>query len=186
MQPTVEYRAATDDDIAGILALQSAVHRANVDEVTAAREGFVSWRHTSEILRRMNGPVPHTVALDGAGSVVGYALSMDPRYRTLMPEADAFVHTVGQLSWRGSPINGLRFLCMGQIAVARAFRGRGAFRGLYAAWFDAMTPHYDLGVTEIAVANARSMAAHAAVGWEEIGRHVDASGITWSVVAKDR
>ena len=83
------FRPATEPDLTGILELQAAVHRHSVDAATAAREGYVSWRHDLPTLRRFNEPVAHSVGVDEDGVVRAYALSMDPGHADAMPEARA-------------------------------------------------------------------------------------------------
>ncbi len=169
--------------LAGILELQALVHKASVSAATAREQGYVSWRHTLDALAIFNAPVPHTIGLSEDGRVVAYALSMDPRHRRLMPEAEGFVAIVEQQQWEGTPVGKTQYVCMGQVAVAEAHRGTGLFRRLYEAWFAAQAQHYELGVTEIAVANHRSRSAHAALGWVEMGRHHDGQQ-EWIVVGR--
>ncbi len=172
------------EHIAGILDLQARVHRANVSAEVAREQGYVSWRHTAAVLREFCSPVPHTIAVDRAGAVVAYALSMDPRLASAMPTAAGFVEVVAPMLWRGTPVGKTDYVCMGQVAVAAAHRGTGLFRRLYEAWYAAEAEHYGLAVTEIAEANQRSRKAHAALGWEEIGRHNDGAQ-EWIVVGRE-
>ena len=177
-------RAAVDTDLSGVLALQARVHRDNVDELTASTEGFVSWRHDLETLRRFNSPVPHTVAVDRGNIVQAYALSMDLAHANAMPEARSLIEKLAEQRYRGRVITDYDYVCMGQVAIARPFRGRGVFTRLYAAWQARQAAVYELAVTEIALANGRSRAAHAREGWVTVGANVDASGVDWIIVAK--
>ena len=167
----------------GILELQRLVHRDAVDAETAALRGFVSWRHTFSSLRIFNAPVPHTVAIDGGGRLVGYALSMDPQQRWALPAAKEFVDALEQYEWEGAAFAKSNYVCMGQIAIHPDCRGGGLFRRLYEHWFAAQAARYDLAVTEIAVNNSKSLAAHAALGWREATKHHDGQQ-AWIVVAK--
>ncbi len=180
----IEVIACRPQDFAGILAVQLAAHRDVVDAETKAREGFVSWRHDRATLEAFNEPVPHTVAIDETGRVVGFALSMDPKHAALMPESRDFVGSVAKLLWNGRPVGDYKFVCMGQIAIAAEHRGKGLFRRLYEAWFKVQAQYYELGITEIAAANTRSRNAHEALGWTAFATHWDGDQ-EWIVVGKD-
>lgn len=180
----VEVRPCLPRDFAGILELQRLAHRDQVDPETRVREGYVSWRHNLPTLRLFNAPVPHTVAVNPARRVVGFALSMDPLHAATMPEAKGFVAIVEKICWPDRPLAEASYVCMGQIAIAPEHRGTGLFRRLYEAWFAAQAVRYGIGVTEIAEANTRSRKAHEALGWEEIARHHDGQQ-TWIIVGKE-
>lgn len=157
----------------GILALQRRTHRASVTDEVAAKEGYVLWLHSLEMLRAINQPIPHVIALDEAGIVCAYALSMPPSHRNILPEAIAFFTTIELQRWQGQPIGEYRYTGMGQVAIAPEHRGTGLFRQIYERWYEVQAQLYELAVTEIAPSNLRSLAAHKALGWQEVGRQQD-------------
>jgi RimJ/RimL family protein N-acetyltransferase len=73
---------------------------------------------------------------------------------------------------------------MGQVCVAREFRGQGVFDLMYRAHREHLRARYDRSVTEIAVRNVRSMRAHARVGFRVIDRYRDETD-DWAIVAWD-
>jgi len=81
-------------------------------------------------------------------------------------------------------VKGRRYYVMGQICVAKAYRGQGVFDRLYAAHREHLRHRFDACVTEISVRNPRSLRAHARVGFEELERYRDAAD-EWVVVIWD-
>src|SRR6185503_343824 len=68
-----------ESDLDGVLTLQRANHRDNVD----SPDGFVTVVHTRDTLAKMNALLRSIVARDDI--VVGYALSMARECRSLLP-----------------------------------------------------------------------------------------------------
>jgi hypothetical protein len=173
-------------DIERILALQAANHRDAVDAATALREGFTSVRHDPAVLHAMNRAYPSAIAVSG-DALAGYCLMMPQAFRADVPVLDPMFALLDRLAWRGTPLAGNpRWFVMGQVCVAREFRGQGVFDGVYRKLRDAYAPRFDFVVTEISQRNARSMRAHRRVGFETLHVHRDASADEmWEVVVWD-
>jgi ribosomal protein S18 acetylase RimI-like enzyme len=171
-----------DRDLDGILALQRANLGRALAAEEAAREGFVTVEHTRELLARMHGELPSIVAVDDAGAVVAYALSMATSCASFLPILEPMFATFSSLTFDGRPLLDQRMYVMGQICVARAWRGRGLVEALYDAHRRLYGGRFELLVTEISARNGRSLRAHARVGFEEVGRYRDATD-DWVVVA---
>jgi RimJ/RimL family protein N-acetyltransferase len=72
---------------------------------------------------------------------------------------------------------------MGQICVAKAFRGQGVFDGLYAKMRTICAGEFDFTITEVAARNTRSMRAHERVGFKTLHQYDDtSSGETWRLI----
>ena len=153
-----------------ILALQQA-------SLVETRDGFVTVRHTLDILEEMHTVLPSVVARDDDGRVVGYALSMAQTIAPLLPVLGPMFARLARLP----ALAGRRWYVMGQDCVAEAWRGRGVFDALYATHRAVYSPRFDCLVTEIATRNPRSLRAHARVGFVEIDRYRDETD-EWSVV----
>lgn len=183
--PTVFFdHARTDADLVGILSLQ----RANLPEALSEEElraqGFVTVRHTVDLLRRMNAPWPHIVARD-EGGIAGYALVMLPELEPEIPILQPMFEKIRTLEWEGRPIAGLRWFVMGQVCVARRVRGMGVFDGLYRHMRQRMASDFDCVITEISLRNPRSLRAHARVGFRTILEYTDPAGEDWAIVLWD-
>ena len=155
-----------------ILALQRANLAANISAEEAHAQGFVTAVHDLESLQRMHALAPSIVAR-GAVALAGYALSMCVEARPWVPILDPMFQLLETLSWRGRALTALRFYVMGQICVAKPFRGQGVFDALYRGHRDHYADRFELLVTEVSLRNARSLRAHERVGFEPLHRYRD-------------
>lgn len=173
-------------EVQAILALQAENHRDHVDAQTAASDGFTSVRHDPEVLQAMNRAHPSAVAWSGE-RLAGYALMMAREFRDDVPILWPMFDLLESLSWRGEALAGNpRWFVMGQVCVARAFRGMGVFDGVYHQLRKVYATHYDFVVTEISQRNPRSLRAHRRVGFETLHAYPDpATGEMWEVVVWD-
>ncbi|HEY4122351.1 MAG TPA: hypothetical protein VGM56_31000, partial [Byssovorax sp.] len=155
--------------------LQRENHR---DVAADAADGFVTVRHARGDLEAMHALAPSVVAVDGeAAEVVGYALTMLRESRDLLP-------ILAPMFARLDALDLGDYYVMGQVCVAATHRGRGVFDALYAGHRAAYGHRFARLVTEISERNARSLRAHARVGFEEIDSYRDEVD-TWSIVALD-
>ncbi len=155
-------RAASEADLNQILALQRRNLLGNISSEEKKTEGFVTVLHTFDILKAMNDACPHIVAKSD-GIVIGYALCMHPK----------FANEIEVLGPMFDEINALHpkiknYIVMGQICIAKAFRGQGVFRRLYKTMRENVQPEFKLIITEVDAENGRSLHAHYAVGFEEL------------------
>ena len=182
---TIEFTVVSEPaQVDRILSLQAENHRDQVDAATAASEGFTSVRHDPAVLQAMNRAYPSAIAL-ADGRLAGYALMMPQAFRDRVPILDPMFALLDTLSWRGRPLAGdPRWFVMGQVCVARDFRGMGVFDGLYRQLRESYSPQFDFVVTEISQRNPRSLRAHRRVGFETMHVYPDGDE-TWEVVAWD-
>jgi len=176
--------ASSTADLEQILALQ----RCNVEEgrtpEDVAAQGFVTVRHDLALLREMNDAAGHVVArVDG--HVVGYALVMLASFEERIPILAPMVARLRTLEFRGRALCDLRYFIMGQVCVDAAYRGSGAFAGLYDELRRRYASQYDLVVTEVARRNTRSVRAHAKVGFELLQRYRHDGGEEWDLIGWD-
>ena len=184
---TIEFTTVrSPHEVEQILALQAENHRDQVDAATAASDGFTSVRHDPLVLQAMNRAHPSAIAK--AGDVLaGYCLMMPQAFRDRVPILQPMFALLDRLHWRGEPLAGNpRWFVMGQVCVARGFRGQGVFDGLYHELRRAYVPQFDFTVTEISRRNARSLRAHRRVGFETLHVYPDpVADEDWEVVVWD-
>jgi L-amino acid N-acyltransferase YncA len=176
-------RQAREDDLAAILALQRQNLASALAEEEAASQGFVTVVHSLELLEQMHRMAPSVVVCDGE-TLAGYALTLPLDCRPLLPVLEPMFRLFEGLAWWGRPLSSYRYYVMGQICVARTYRGRGVFQELYRGHAQLHARAHDLVVTEISARNGRSLRAHEKVGFFELGRHRDAAD-EWRVVGWD-
>jgi len=164
----IQTRPVADErELLQILELQRANLARNLPAEEVAAQGFVTVEHTLEVLRRMHALAPSIVAVAG-DQLAGYALVMPVECRSFIPVLEPMFQRLDALGMSRE-----RFYVMGQICVAKAFRGRGVFDQLYAAHRRHYSAAYGSVVTEVATRNGRSMRAHERVGFAVIERYRD-------------
>jgi GNAT superfamily N-acetyltransferase len=166
-----------------ILALQRANLAANVSADEASAQGFVTAVHDLESLQQMHALAPSIVAR-GEHGLAGYALAMRVEARAQVPILEPMFQLFETLSWRGRPLAATHFYVMGQVCVAKPFRGQGVFDALYRGHRDHYRDRFELLVTEVSLRNPRSLRAHERVGFEPLHRYRD-SVDDWVILGWD-
>jgi len=174
---------STEKQIEQIAALSNANLSANITAETKAKEGFVSWKYTPEILETLHAVAPSVIVMDGA-ALAGYAITLTPDSLDTYPAAIPTYEHASTLIHNGRPLGRQRFYLMGQICVAEAYRGQGLVGALYEGHRRFYHHQFDLLLTEISIANPRSLKAHQKVGFQVIDTHHDPQG-EWDVVLWD-
>lgn len=168
-------QARHPQELEQILRLQQC----NLPECLNAREkleeGFLTVRHTLQQLHRMNEACGHIIARDGK-LVVGYALCMSPSFEGEIPVLDPMFEQLKR--WLPDTC---RYMVMGQVCVDKAYRGQGIFRGLYRKMQEVLKGTYDTIITEVDAANLRSLTAHKAIGFTEMGCYTSGERV-WHLI----
>lgn len=159
-------------DLQQILALQRENLTPALSSEEARTQGFVTVEHDLATLERMHALAPSIVARDGE-RLAGYALAMPLAAQADVPILASLFQLLGTLTWRGRPLPELSHYVMGQVCVAKDYRGRGVFDALYEGHRAEYAARFDLLVTEIATRNTRSLRAHERVGFVPIHYHAD-------------
>lgn len=163
--------ARNDQDLQGILRLQEASR-------APTQDGFVTVKHSLEILQAMHRLAPSVVAWDEAGEVVAYAITMPREARPLVPILEPMFAMLDPMEIPGS------WYVMGQVAVAPSQRGQGVFDALYHEHRSRYSGRWDQIITEVATRNGRSMRAHQRVGFRTLKLYQDATD-HWAVIGWD-
>lgn len=177
----LQYLAAQNEDLPAILDLQRVNLPQQISAQEAQEQGFLTVQHDLALLQEMNDACAHTIAKDGS-QLAGYALSMTRAFGDRIPILKPLFDLLDQLSWKGQALTEIPYLLMGQVCVAKAYRGQGVFAGLYRAMQERMTSDFQIIVTEISTRNTRSLRAHAKVGFINIHQYQAPDGEEWVVV----
>lgn len=170
---TIYRPARSEAELLQILELQQANLFANVSPEVRQREGFLQVRHTLPLLQKMQAAAPQIIALQGR-QLAGYTLCMHPGLGGDIPDLVPMFDFI-----RKNLPAGTDFRVMGQVCVAEPFRRQGHFRKLYETLQAACHPLPI--ITEIASINTRSLEAHRAIGFRNLGWHQE-TGLRWEVV----
>lgn len=176
--------AKTDEDLKQILALQKLNYKTNISAEEAVSQGFVSIEHKFSLLKEMNADYPHIIAKSG-GKLVGYALIMLRKFGDMIDVLLPMFERINVLDWKEKSMADSSYFIMGQVCVAKDFRGKGVFSGLYAEMKERMKGDFDYLVTEVATRNARSMRAHEKVGFELLLNYIVEGEEEWNIVLLD-
>lgn len=169
------------EDLNQILVLQQSNLPENLDREEILSQGFVTVRHDFALLQAMNAAAPHIVA-KYHDQVVGYALTMLPSFADRVPILDHMFDRINTLSWKGRPLVDWRYYAMGQVCVAKSFRGQGVFDGLYEGHRRYLSPAFEAVITEVSTRNTRSLRAHERVGFETLEVYRAPDGQEWALI----
>ncbi len=171
------------EELQQILQLQKENLIQHLAEDESRSQGFVTMHHSPEILLRMHEMAPSVIIKDNE-RLVAYALTMLKECRDLVPALQSMFDLFDILSWKNKPLNSYRYYVMGQICVAKQYRGKGLVNELYRYHKDIYSPKFDLFLTEIATRNHRSLKAHQTAGFQTIHIYRDHLD-EWAVVGWD-
>ena len=75
----------------------------------------------------------------------------------------------------------INYMVMGQVCIAKLFRKKGIFRGLYSHMRKELKEKYQMIITEVDAENQRSLAAHYAIGFNDL-LFYEASKRKWHLI----
>ncbi|RYF99002.1 MAG: GNAT family N-acetyltransferase [Chitinophagaceae bacterium] len=176
--------SSTEKDLLGILELQ----RSNLSSILSAEEkqsqGFVTVAHSFEDLKQMQVYEPNIIAKD-EDTVVAYVLAMTEKSKADIPILVPMFNGFNHIEYKRKAITDYNYMVVGQVCVDKNYRGEGLFDRCYHAFKNQFELRYDFAITEVATVNLRSIKAHQRVGFVEIFRAKDETGLEWSVVIWD-
>jgi hypothetical protein len=173
--------AQTDSDLFGILKLQRQNLASAISREEALEQGFVTVEHDFALLKRMNEPYPHIIAKD-VDIVVGYTLVMLRELRKEIPVLVEMFEKIDSISYDGKILRDANYVTMGQVCIAKGYRGRGIFQGLYAEMAKRLTGIFEYIITEVSLRNPRSIRAHEKVGFETVKEYKSREGEDWVIM----
>jgi ribosomal protein S18 acetylase RimI-like enzyme len=170
----------TKDELLQIHKLNQQNIKCNVDEGEQAREGFVSWLYPPVLLQQMHELAP-TIIVKDDDKVVGYALTTLKESSRFHPDLETMFRNLETVEYKDRALFSYRFYCMGQICIAKEYRGKGIVNMLYQKHKEMYSAQHDFILTEISTSNRRSIKAHEKIGFTSIYTYRDTMD-EWSVV----
>lgn len=166
-----------------ILKLQAINARESTTPEVWKDQGFVTARHTPELLDQIHGGYGHLVAF-ADDRVVGYALVMLPQFAEMIPVlTPMFVRIEKIAEAQGNP-DWMPYVAMGQVCVAESHRGQGVFQGLYDHYRLNLQRNFRSVITEVSSENPRSLRAHYRQGFVVMETRTGSNGV-WQLVRWD-
>lgn len=175
--------ASSNADLQAILDLQRQNLKQLVNEAEKQSQGFVTVEHSFDLLQQMHRQAPSILVKEGT-QLAGYALVMLTESKELVPELISMFNRFDTLQWKGKLLTEYNYYAMGQICVAKAFRGQGVFDLLYQKHKAVYQDQFDFIITEVSVSNLRSLRAHHRTGFVTIDTYKDHID-EWEVVLWD-
>ena len=130
----------------------------------------------------------HTLApaiiVKNENKVIAYALVTPIEARSFHPDLEKMFRSLEQVQYKGKSLFSYRFYCMGQICIAKEYRGMGLVNSLYQKHKEIYSPSYEFILTEISTNNIRSIKAHEKIGFITIYSYKDNMD-EWNVVIWD-
>jgi len=171
------------EELQQILDLQEQNLPQNISKEELRLQGFVTFQHDLETLQQFHELAPSVIVKDD-DKVVAYALTVVNEARNIFPPMESMFRLLETLHWDDKPFCDYRYYEMGQVCVAKEYRGKGVFEMLYQQHKKSYSNKYDLLVTEISTMNHRSLKAHKKVGFETI--IIDKDELDeWALVVQD-
>lgn len=171
----------SNSDLNGILELQYQNLSANLEKDEIQSQGFVTVHHSFAQLQKLDDYERHIIARDG-DKVVGYVLAMTEKSKADIPVLVPMFEVFNQVDYRDRKVSDYNYLVIGQVCIDKAYRGQGLFANCYEAYKKHYGKKYDFAITEIDVANKRSLRAHEKIGFKEIHTYTSSEGVEWAIV----
>jgi ribosomal protein S18 acetylase RimI-like enzyme len=173
----------TRDQLKQIHDLNQKNLKTHLSATEQREQGFLSWSYSLKLLQQMNDLASSVIVTDN-DQLAGYALTALPESRRFHTELDLMFKGFEELEYKEKPIWSYRFYCMGQICIAKEYRGMGIVPMLYYKHKENYSSQYDFILTEISTRNVRSIKAHEKIGFQTIYHHRDHLD-EWAVVIWD-
>jgi hypothetical protein len=172
-----------NSDLQQILDLQRENHRQSIQEEEMRSQGFVTMVYTMDLLTAMHELAP-SIVIKKDNKVIAFALVFMKEGKHLYPDLQSMYSNMETLTWNEKPLSQYTSYVMGQICVAKEYRGQGFVDMLYQMHKELYGNRFDLIVTEISTSNHRSLRAHERIGFRQIATYRDHLD-EWAVVIWD-
>lgn len=172
-----------DSELEGILQLQRQNLRRHLTAEEAADQGFLTAEYDMEYLHQMHRVHRSVIAVDG-DKLAGYALVVERSVGSGHPLLEDLLAEVDRLQYRNRPLWSSAYVVVGQLCVARDYRGVGLVPQLYHRFRESLQGQYDYAITDVSRANRRSLKAHLKVGFQVIHTFPFEEG-EWDIVLWD-
>ena len=169
------------EDLAGIIELQKNNLPSNLTKEEIEREGFVTVMHSLEDLKKMNA-IEQSVIAKNDGEIIAYLIAMTSKSKADIPVLIPMFSNFDNIRLHNKILSAYKYIVVGQVCVAKGFRGQRILDSCYAEYKKQFKGKYDFAITEIATKNLRSINAHKRIGFSEIYRYNAPDNEEWSIV----
>jgi predicted GNAT superfamily acetyltransferase len=89
---------------------------------------------------------------------------------------------IDTIEYDGIVLRDSDYVVMGQVCIARGYRGQGIFQGLYLEMASRLTGTFQYIITEVSRRNPRSIRAHEKVGFLNVREYTSDDGEEWVIL----
>ena len=171
------------EELLQIYQLNQQNLRQNLTIEEQKKEGFVTWLYPVKLLEQMHRLAPAVIVKDG-DIVAAYALTTLKEASAFHPDLELMFRNLEQVRYKQKELFSYRFYCMGQICVAKEYRGRGIVKALYQKHKEVYGARYEFILTEVSTSNRPSLIAHEKAGFTTIYTYRDPMD-EWNVIIWD-
>lgn len=181
----MEYTTSiTDADLTGILDLQKANLKEFLKPDEINKQGFVTLTHNLAELKKLNN-IEKSIIVKERGKIVAYVLAMTKRSRIDLPLLIPMFNLFDEITYNNKCISDYDYMMVGQVCVAKEYRGQNIFDNSYKTYKEYFQNRYDFAITEIASTNLRSLNAHKRIGFKKIHKYTAPDKMEWNIVLWD-
>ncbi|MFM2145250.1 MAG: hypothetical protein RL732_86 [Bacteroidota bacterium] len=181
--PLVATEVTSFEELLQIEALNAENLKPGLTAGEISQQGFVTWRYDIDLLQQLHTYAPSVICKSGS-EVAGYALTTPRESAAVHPELSLMLDKINGLPYEGKPLREYSYYVMGQLCVAKPYRGRGVVEMMYGLHRDLYSSQYDMMVLTISTENTRSVRVHERFGFTDIHVYNDHFG-AWKVCIWD-
>lgn len=175
---------SSPEEIRQVLDLQKNNLPQNLTEEEMSKQGFVTVIHSYDTLKKMND-IEQSIIAKNNDLVIGYLLAMTPESKDAIPVLIPMFNAFDDIVYDDKKISAYNYIVVGQVCIAKEWRGQGILDDCYASYKNHFSKKYDFAITEIQSKNKRSIKAHLRIGFKIINSFKDDNGVEWEIVLWD-
>jgi len=176
-------RCGGEWELAGIQQLQRENLFKNLLPGVAEKEGFVTAEYSFEFLKNLHGDCPSIVAVDG-DKIAGNALVALTSIRNFHDLLSDLFNAIDKVKYKGEFLKDKSYVVVGQLCVARDYRGQGLANRLYQFFRSQLSGQFDYCLTDVARDNPGSLKVHLKSGFQVVDT-LQYGGLEWDIVLWD-
>lgn len=170
-------------EVEEIKSLQTRNLKKNISLKNRLIDGFLTASYSINFLIKMNELTPAIIAKQ-SNRVIGYVLATDRSLLSEHPLLRDLSSQINKISFRNKTIEDFNYLVVGQLCVAKEFRGLGIAQQLYIHFKKTYKNRYAFAITDVDQKNNASLAMHLKVGFKALST-LSYGKSKWDVVVWD-
>ncbi len=182
--PMISIKRVTEySELQGIKSLQQENLKRNLSDQEAESQGFVTAEYSMEFLEILHRACPSVIAKEKE-TIAGYALVAVKSVRHQHELLSDLFNTIDKIVYKGRLLANSKYVVVGQLCVAREYRGLGLVKKMYDYYKSSLEEEFDYCLTDVAKGNIRSLKAHEKSGFWIIDT-LEYGGLKWDIVLWD-